>query len=249
MKNKILYFLGSIIVVIGMSAFSNLKQSKTISGKELFSAYADMSQLDVALEVNAFMKTKESNTQESIISYSMEYRNNNSIEGLWYVLGNETVLRNKKWALQIDNQQKTITYYKRDPKAAKKETLSEEDKNTFVNSLKQYVQNKDMRFTYLKKEGGLTAYQTTDLSYPIKKAVFWLNDKKHIVKTTYNYHPNEYGQTNYVEVIYKKFNPTPSFDALAFSEKKYIQVRGKKVTPSTAFKDYQVIDVAAYIQK
>ncbi|WP_338770346.1 hypothetical protein WAF17_22360 (plasmid) [Bernardetia sp. ABR2-2B] len=243
---RFIYTLGCILLSIAFTAFIKLQNPKTTTSKELFVAYTDMSKLDVALEVNAFMSEEGKKGKESIASYQMEYRSDNSQRGLWYTMGDEIVLRNEKWALQIDNKQKTIVYYKRDPKQATKETLSEEEKTQFTESMAAYVKNEDMKFTYLKKEGNLTAYQTTQMPYPIKKTVFWFNEKKHIVKTTYDYHPNEYGQTNYVEVTYKIFNPTPSFDKLTFSEKIYIQARGKKITPSKAFQDYTVINAQDY---
>ena len=243
---RFIYTLGCVLLILAFTAFIGLQNPKMITSKELFVAYMDMSKLEVALEVNAFMTEKGKKSRESIVSYQMEYRSDNSQRGLWYTMGEETILRNEKWALQIDNKQKTIVYYKRDPKQATKETLSEEEKTQFAESMKEYVKNEDMRFTFLKKEGKLTAYQTTDMPYPIKKTVFWLNEKKHIVKTTYDYHPNEYGQTNYVEVIYNIFNPTPSFDKLTFSEKIYIQAKGKQLVPSKAFQDYTVINAQDY---
>jgi len=244
--NKTIYFLGCVVLTLAFTAFIGLQNPKIITSKELFVAYTDMSKLDVALEVNAFMSEEGKKGKESIVSYQMEYRSDNSRRGLYYTMGDETTLRNEKWALQIDNKQKTIVYYKRNPKGATAETLSEEEKTQFTESMKEYVKNEDMRFTYLKKEGKQTAYQTTQMPYPIKKAVFWFNEKKHIVKTTYDYHPNEYGQTNYVEVTYKVFNPTPNFDKLTFSEKKYIQAKGKKIVPSQAFQNYTVINAQDY---
>ena len=241
-----LVYLGSLVFLFGSTAFMGLQNPKTITSKELFVAYTDMSKLDVALEVNAFMTEKGKKGKESIVSYQMEYRSDNSQRGLWYTMGDETILRNEKWALQIDNKQKTIVYYKRDPKQATKETLSEEEKTQFAESMKEYVKNEEMRFAFFKKEGKLTAYQTTDMPYPIKKTVFWFNENKHIVKTTYDYHPNEYGQTNYVEVTYSVFNPTPSFDKQTFSEKRYIQAKGKQLVPSKAFQDYRVINAQDY---
>jgi len=251
MKNCIKYscFIGLLGVLFTSMAFvsiNKLQNPKTITSKELFVAYTDMSKLDVSLEVNAFMSEEGKKSKESIVSYQMEYRNDNSQRGLWYTMGEETILRNEKWALQIDKKQKTIVYYKRDPKQATTQTLSEEEKTQFATSMKEYVQNEDMKFTFLKKEGKLTAYQTTDMPYPIKKTVFWLNEKKHIVKTTYDYHPNEYKQTNYVEVTYTIFNPTPTFDKLTFSEKKYIQAKGKTIVPSKEFQDYTVINAENY---
>jgi hypothetical protein len=247
--NRQIYFLGLVVFMVVSTAFIRLQNPKTITSKELFVAYTDMSKLDVALEVKAFMTEEGKKGKESIASYQMEYRSDNSQRGLWYTMGDETILRNEKWALQIDNKQKTIVYYKRDPKQATKETLSEEEKTQFAESMKEYVKNEDMTFTFLKKEGKLTAYQTSNMPYPIKKTVFWLNEKKHIVKTTYDYHPNEYGQTNYVEVTYNIFNPTPSFDKLTFSEKIYIQAKGKKIVPSKAFQNYTVINAEDYSMK
>jgi len=244
--NKTIYFLGLVIFTVVSTAFIGLQNPKTITSKELFVAYTDMSRLDVALEVKAFMSEESKKGKESIASYQMEYRSDNSRRGLWYTMGDEIILRNEKWALQIDKKQKTIVYYKRDPKQATKETLSEEEKTQFTESMKEYVKNEDMKFSFLKKEGKLKAYQTTDMPYPIKKTVFWFNEKKHIVKTSYDYHPNEYGQTNYVEVTYTRFNPAPSFDKMSFSEKKYIQAKGKKIVPSKAFKDYTVINAESY---
>lgn len=235
--------VGSLIT---LTAFTTLQQPKTITSKELFVAYTDMSKLDVALEVKAFMKEEGQKEKQPIASYQMEYRSDNSQRGLWYTMGEETILRNEKWALQINHEQKTILYYKRDPKQATQETLSQEEKTQFAESMKDYIQNEEMKFTLLKKEGKLMVYQTTDMPYPIKKTTFWLNEKKHIVKTTYDYHPNEYGQTNYVEVNYNTFNPTPTFDKMTFSEKIYIQVKGKQLIPTKAFQNYTVMNAQDY---
>ena len=244
--NLYIYSIGLAALTLAFTAFIELQNPKTITSKELFVAYGDMSALEVALEVNAFMSEEGKKGKEAIASYHMEYRSDNTQRGLWYTLGDETILRNEKWALQIDNKQKTIVYYKRDPKQATKETLSEEEKTQFAQSMKQYVKNEDMRFTFLKKEGKLTVYTTSDMPYPIKKTTFWFNEKKHIVKTTYNYYPNEYGQTNYVEVTYSVFDPTPNFDKKTFSEKQYIQARGKEIVPSKAFQDYRVVNAQDY---
>lgn len=244
------YFLYSSIglLFIISTAFIG-KQQKTISSKELFVAYTDMSKLDVALEVKAFIIEEGQKEKNQIVSYEMEYRNDNTQRGLWYTMDNQIILRNEKWALQINNEEKTIIYYNRDPKKATQEVLSEEEKTQFAQAMKEYIQEGDVSFTYLKKEGNLMVYQTKETSYPIKKATFWLNTDKHIVKTTYDYHPNQYGQTNYVEVYYKKFDPTPSFDKQTFSEKKYIRAKGKEILPTAAFKDYKVINAEEYMGK
>lgn len=247
------YIFLFLAITLSLMAFRGMKKSKTLTSKEIFSAYADMSKLEVELEVKAYLLEKgekgEKGSKKQMLSYQMEYKSDHSQRGLYYTMGEEAMLRNEKWALQINHKDKTILYYQRDPQKATPQTLSEEEKTEFTQNLKQYMQNETMRFTFLRNEKNLKVYQTTGMPFPIKKTTFWLNEKKHIVKTAYDYHPNEYDQTNYVEVSYKTFNPSPSFDKYTFSEKKYIRAKGKNIVPSKDFEGYQVIDAGEYLQQ
>jgi len=236
------YNVISLFLLVCLLGFG--QKTETISSKELFSAYQDMSKLDVSLRVNAFII--ENGQREQVTSYKMTYRTDREQRGLWYQMGTETVLRNANWGIQINEKEKTITCYKRDPKKATKQVISEEDKIGLTENMKQYIQNEDVMFVLTKQEGNLKAYETTNLPYPIKKGIFWVNEQKHIVKTSYNYHPNEYGQQNFVEVTYEVFNPNPVFDKHSFSEKKYISMKGGEAKLNQEWSGYTLFNANTY---
>lgn len=151
-------------------------------------------------------------------------------ENYLYNFGSNQMLMNQNYFVVIDEKNRQINLSHR-----KKRANPQGKFNMNLDSILNFYETP----TFLESKAGTDHYQLIQKTGDIKSVDFFVDSQSDILKKMAYY----YQKGQYVEIIFQVFDKNPSFDALAFDEKKYLTITKNKKIPSPAYQQYQIVDL------